>query len=83
MPMQEKEALADVLSGQKMITSLYNTFAGECVSTQLRDEMLTILKEEHTIQSDIFNVMQSKGFYQVKQADTQQITTAKQKLGVQ
>lgn len=80
--MQEKELLTDFLSGQKQITALYNSYAGECVSTQLRDQMLSILKEEHSIQNDIFNAMQTRGFYDVKQADTQQINTAKQKLGI-
>lgn len=78
----EKELLTDVLSGQKQITSLYNSYAGECVSDSLRNEMLNILKDEHAIQSEIFCEMQSKGFYEVKQADTQQINSTKQKLGV-
>ena len=82
MDYPEKELLTDVLSGQKQITSLYNTYAGECVSDSLRNEMLNILKDEHAIQSEIFSTMQSKGFYQVKQADTQQVDSTKQKLGV-
>lgn len=78
----EKELLTDFLSGQKQITALYNTYAGECVSQPLRNEMLNILKDEHSIQSDIFSTMQSKGFYQVKTADTQQVDSTKQKLGI-
>lgn len=80
--MQEKELLTDFLSGQKQITALYNSYAGECVSAQLRDQMLSILKDEHSIQNDIFNAMSTRGFYPVKQADAEQINSTKQKLGI-
>ena len=78
----DKEALSDFLATQKMISSTYNTFAGECVNTQLRDEFLNILKEEHCIQSEIFSEMQSRGWYQVQPADANEVTKARQKFSV-
>jgi spore coat protein CotF len=78
--MNDKTCLNDFLISQKQISSSYNTFAGECVNPQLRNDMLCILNEEHQIQSEIFNAMQSRGWYTVKQADQQQVMQAKQKI---
>ena len=78
--MNEKEILQDSLISQKQISGSYNTFAGECVNPQLRNAMLNILDDEHRIQADLFNCLQSHGWYQVTPADQQKITQAKQKF---
>ena len=76
----DREALSDFLATQKLISSTYNTFAGECANTQLRDEFLDILKDEHCIQSELFSEMQSRGWYQVQQADANEVTKVRQKF---
>lgn len=76
----EKEILQDCLLSQKQLTDSYNTFAGECTNTQLRDTFLNILKEEHCIQSDVFGDMQSNGWYQPEAAQQQKIDQARQKF---
>ncbi len=81
--MTEKDILQDCLSSEKYTTSSYNTFAGECVSEQLRSAFLNILDDEHRIQADIFNEMSSKGWYQVQPADQQQVQQVKQKYSAQ
>jgi len=81
--MGDKERLNDGLISQKHITSAYNTYAGECVNAQLRNEMMTILKEEHEIQADIFNELQSHGWYKVDQAESTKVTQARQKFTMQ
>ncbi|MEA4893767.1 MAG: spore coat protein [Oscillospiraceae bacterium] len=81
--MTEKDILQDCLSSEKYTTTNYNTFAGECVSEQLRSAFLNILDDEHRIQADIFNEMSSKGWYAVQPADQQQLQQVKQKYGTQ
>ena len=54
----EKEILNDFIISQKLISSSYNTFAGECVNEQLRNAFLNILDDEHAIQANIFENMQ-------------------------
>lgn len=76
----EKQILQDTLLTQKQITESYNTFAGECVNQQLRTTMLDILKDEHCIQADIFNNLQSHGWYKIEQADQQKIQQARQQM---
>jgi len=75
----EKEILTDCLATQKQTTSTFNTFAGECVSEQLRTTMLNILEDEHKIQADIFNHMHANGWYPVDPADQQKVKQTKQK----
>jgi spore coat protein CotF len=81
--MTEKELLQDGLASQKHITDSYNTFAGECVNPQLRGTFLNILDEEHHIQAELFNTMQSKGWYQVEQAPAQKVQQTRQKYSTQ
>jgi spore coat protein CotF len=78
--MSEQDILKDFLSSQKFITETYNTWAGECVNTNLRDDFLCILKEEHDIQSDIFTEMQNHGWYQTKPAEQTELDTLRQKF---
>lgn len=82
-PMGDKEVLTDLLSGQKFISANYNAYAGECVNTNLRNEFLNILKEEHTIQNEIFNEMSTRGWYPTKPAPASEITCALQKFSMQ
>lgn len=81
--MTEKDILQDCLSSEKYTTTSYNTYAGECVSEQLRSAFLNILDDEHRIQADIFNEMSSKGWYAVQPADQQQLQQVKQKFSTQ
>lgn len=78
--MPEKEMLSDVLSSQKQVTEKYNTFANECAGKQLREDAMTLLREEHDIQFDIFEEMHSRGWYMTPAAEQQKINTAKTKF---
>ena len=81
--MGEKELLQDSLISQKLVTSTYNIFAGECVSEQLRGAMLNILDDEHRIQADIFCALQAKGWYQTEPADQNKVQQTRQKYSCQ
>ena len=78
--MEDKEMLEDVLTSQKQITGLYNTYANECATTAIRDEMMNILHDEHDIQADIFMEMQKRGWYPTPMAEEQKIQSTKQKF---
>ncbi len=78
--MTDKDILADFLSSQKHIASSYNTYAGECEHTNLRDAFLCVLEDEHKIQTEIFQEMSNRGWYQVKAAEQQQIDQLKQQF---
>ena len=78
--MTDKEIMDDILSSQKAITGVYNTFSNECTNQCLRDDFLNILREEHNIQSDVFNQMQQRGWYNPPQAQQQMVDQVKTKF---
>ena len=53
--MTEQEYLTDLLMGEKKMTANYDTYASECVNTQLRDQFLQILNQNHKTQTELFN----------------------------
>lgn len=75
----DQEMMTDALSSQKFITDTYNIFANECASPAVKSEFINILNEEHQIQHEVFSEMQKRGWYQVQQAQQEQINQAKQK----
>lgn len=78
--MQEQEMMTDLLMSEKKMSSNYDTYASECVNTQLRDAFVNILTQSHKTQTDLFKAAQQKGWYQVEQAPAQKVQQASQKF---
>ena len=76
----DKEIVSDLLATQKHITSVYNVNAGECQNLTLRDTFLNILNEEHTIQSELFEVSHSHGWYPTKEAPAADINEVRMQV---
>lgn len=74
--MTDKDLLQDLLVTEKYITSAYDNFANESANPSLRQSVLNILNDEHNIQSDLWNTMNQRGWYQVQPAQPQQIQSA-------
>ena len=72
----DKEIMEDILSSQKFISDVYNTFTNECVNQQLRTDFLNILREEHNIQQAVYDQMKTRGWYSPSQAEQQKISSA-------
>ena len=77
--MTDQEWVTDLILGEKKMSSNYDTYASECVNTQLRDQFLQILHQGHMTQTALFNQAKSKGWYQVEQAPASKVDTAYQK----
>lgn len=67
--LEEKDRLTDSLITQKYIASGYNLAVTESANSQLMDAFMGILRDEHQIQHEIFNEMNSRGWYQPKTAN--------------
>ncbi|MBR1810851.1 MAG: spore coat protein [Clostridia bacterium] len=78
--MTDKEIMEDMLSSQKAITGVYNTFSNECSHQNIRDDFLNILRDEHNIQSCIYTEMQKRGWYAPAEAQQPQIDQVKNKF---
>lgn len=76
----DKEIMDDVLTSQRHITDVYNTYSNECVNQKLQDDMLKILKEEHVIQFNVFGEMQKRGWYSPSAAQAQMVNETKTKF---
>ena len=79
MNLSDQEIMTDVLFNQKQMTGIYNTFANECSQDALRNDMLTILREEHNMQATVFNEMQKRGWYAPADADLTAVNQANAK----
>ena len=76
----DKETLNDFISSQKFTMNNYNLWASECVCEGLRNDLLTMLKEEHNIQNELFHEASTRGWYPVKQAPQNEIDQVYQKF---
>ena len=69
----EKDALMDLLMQEKEIMKVYGSFLPEGSSPEIRGLMNNNLKMIEMLQFELFNRMQQKGYYQVKDAKKQDI----------
>ena len=76
----DKEILNDGLCAQKATTGKLNLAANECVHAELRDKILNVLDQEHSIQYDVFQMMHQRGLYDTPAASEQKVQQAKQKF---
>ena len=76
----DKEKISDALMSQKFITGNYNNFANECAHPEIKQLVLDILSDEHSIQHDVFVEMQNHGWYEVAPATEASILQAKAQM---
>ncbi|MHB8075182.1 MAG: spore coat protein [Desulfosporosinus fructosivorans] len=77
--MSEQDILTDLLTSEKHTTSTVNTFISESTCANLRQNLKTILNEEHSIHENLYNIMNQKGWYPTSDAEAQEVQKAKDK----
>ena len=75
--MSEQEILTDLLTSEKHLTSTVNTFITESTCSNLRQNLKTILDEEHSIHENLYNIMNQKGWYPTSDAEAQEVQKVK------
>lgn len=80
MQYSDKEILGDGLTAEKATTGLFNRASNECVHDNVRNTMLKILEQEHSIQNEVFNMMHSRGLYNTPAAEAKKVQEAQQKF---
>ncbi len=78
--MNEQEKLTDLLSSQKFLTGMYNSYCCESATPAVRSALSSILEDEHRIQEEIFREMNNRGFYPLEKAEDNKVESAKQKF---
>jgi spore coat protein CotF len=81
--MNDQERMTDFICSEKKMSANYDSFASECVCLPLRDTFLQILNQGHQIQTDLFQMAQTKGWYQVEQAPQSKVSQAYTKFSNQ
>jgi len=76
----DKQRMTDLLSTEKMLAGVYNTFCSEAASTPVRSCLCNLLTDEHRIGEELFAQMSSRSWYQVEAAEQTKINSAKQKF---
>jgi len=74
--MNDQEKLTDFLCSEKKMSANYDSFASECVNVALRDEFLNLFNQSHQTQTELFKLAQNKGWYQVEQAQSSNVSQA-------
>ncbi|AOY75750.1 spore coat protein [Clostridium formicaceticum] len=75
----EKELMNDLLASEKQVTSAYNVGITEASCQNLRQHLTQCLNDAQQIEYQIFDAMQKRGWYQIKQAQSQDVQNAKTK----
>lgn len=75
-----KDALTDLLMQEKDIYKVYASFLPEAACPQLRTILTKNMDMIAKQQLQIFQMMQEKGLYQVKEAEAQAVAQAKQQF---
>lgn len=78
--LSERELLNDILATEKQLLHAYSTYLAEATCPKLRTELNRIITETQQAQFDVYNAMQQKGWYNVKNAQLQEVQQAVQKF---
>lgn len=77
------DALQLALNECKHLAQSLNTYILETTNDQLRRDYMTVLGNVYSHQKEVFDMMQQKGFYNVKNANPQAIAQAQNKFSGQ
>lgn len=76
----EQQKMTDLLSSEKFLTGVYNTYCCEASTSAMRSSLCSLLQDEHRIQEEVFNEMNAKGWYKPEQAQEAKLNAVKQKF---
>lgn len=79
--MTDCEKMTDLLSSQKFLSGMYNSYCCEAVTPSVRSSLCSLLQDVHRVQEDVFNEMSTRGWYKTEAAEQTKINEAKQKFG--
>ena len=77
----EEQKMTDLLSSEKYMTSVYNTYCCESATPAVKNCLCSLLQDEHRMQDELFCEMSTRGWYTVEKAEDQKLNSAKQQFG--
>jgi spore coat protein CotF len=81
--LSDRDILQVCLNECKHKASSLNVYIQEATSEQLRRDYMTVLGDVYSQEQQLFELMQQKGYYNVKNASAQEISQVKNKFSGQ
>ena len=78
--MSEKEMMTDLLSSEKFLTSVYNTYCCEAATPAVKSSLMSLLQDVHRMQEEVFSAMSAHGWYTTEKAEDTKLNQEKQKF---
>ena len=78
--LNEEQKLNDMLSSEKFLTGVYNTYCCEASTGAVKNCLMSILQDEHRIHEEIFNEINSRGWYPLEKAEDTKLNSTKQQF---
>ncbi len=79
----DRDVLQVCLNESKHFADSLNTYILEASSEQLRRDYMTVMGDVYSQQKQLFDLMQQKGYYNVKNASAQEISQVASKFSSQ
>ncbi len=79
----DRDIMQVCLNESKHLANSLNTYIQEATNEQLRRDYMSVLGEIYSQEKQIFDYMQQKGYYNVKNATPQDISQAQSKFSGQ
>ena len=76
----DKEWATDLLLTEKYLEGCYNSFLAECATPEVNRTLWQLLSDTHEMQQQLFEELNSRGWYPVTKAEDGKVTAAKQKF---
>ena len=76
----EKQKMNDLLSSEKFLTGIYNTYRLEAATGSVKSCLATLHEDEHRIADEIFTEMNARGWYPTECAEATKVQSTKQKF---
>lgn len=80
MQLSDRDIMQVVLTETKHLAESLNSYILEASSEQLRRDYMTTLGDIYSQQKQVFDMMQQQGYYEVKNANPQDIKQAQNKF---
>ncbi|MBE6702777.1 MAG: spore coat protein [Ruminococcaceae bacterium] len=75
-----KDQMNDLLQSEKYLSGCYNSYLLESATPEVVQCMTGLLSDTHHMQRELFEEMNSRGWYPVTKADDLKVDGAKQKF---
>ena len=76
----DRQQLTDMLCCEKHLALVYSIECCEVATPTLRETMMSVLHEEHQMCGEMFDAMNTRGWYPVEKAEEQKLQQAKQQF---